>query len=310
MKYYNSIIVLVLLLISISVQGQVPENYYTQIEGKYGGELKTSLFNTIKNPDVINYSQIWEIFEKTDSKRDNTVWDIYSDNPAGEEEYTYDFRSNRCGNYKKEGDCFNREHILPRSWYRETKLLYTDLFNVYPVDGYVNNRRSNHSYGEVGITLWESSNGSKVGKNTFGDYTETVFEPIDEYKGDLARAYFYMVTAYEDDLSGWKSDQVGGDKYPGFSDWSLDLMLKWHREDPVCLKEVRRNEEIYKIQGNRNPFIDYPVLVEHVWGEFKDCPFETDSVLNSYLEIECSPFERWLEQKQLLNQIKTYLKLD
>ncbi len=310
MKYFNSILVLILLSFSISVLGQVPESYYSTVEGKFGAELKTSLFHTIKAPKVISYAQLWEALEKTDFLQNNTVWDIYSHNPSGETKYTYDFRTNRCGNFSKEGDCYSREHILPRSWYKGTKLLKTDLFNVYPTDGYVNNRRSNLSYGEVGITLWESSNGSRVGKNTFGDYSKTVFEPIDEYKGDMARAYFYMVTAYEDDLPEWNSDQVGSNKYPGFSDWSLELMLKWHHEDPVCLKEVRRNEEIYKIQGNRNPFIDYPVLVEHIWGVYKEIPFQTQNLLSSYLEIECSPFERWLDQKRILNQIKTYFKID
>jgi endonuclease I len=220
---------------------------------------------------------------------------MYSDDPEEGAIYHFDFRDNRCGSSRAEGDCFNREHSLPRSWFKGTKLLESDLFHLYPTDGYVNNRRSNLPFGEAGITYWESSNGSKVGQNTFGNYTKTIFEPIDEYKGDFARTYFYVVTAYEDKVPQWRSDQVGGSRYPGFSDWSLSLLLKWHREDPVSLKEVRRNEEVYRIQDNRNPYIDYPELAEYVWGESISEIFQPDLLSDSFLVIECSPFERWLK---------------
>ena len=146
------------------------------------------------------------------------------------------FRRSRCGSYRKEGDCYNREHTLPRSWFQKNRLLESDLFHLYPADGFVNNRRGNLPFGEVGIILWESTNGSKVGQNTFGDYTKMVFEPIDEYKGDFARTFFYLVTAYENEVVRWNSDQVGNSNYPGLSDWSLHMLLKWHREDPVSIK--------------------------------------------------------------------------
>jgi endonuclease I len=291
----GSILAVVFLFLSISLSAQVPDEYYAIARGKRGSELKTALFHIIKEPDVIPYSQLWKAFEKTDALRNDKVWDMYSDDPEEGAIYHFDFRDNRCGSSRAEGDCFNREHSLPRSWFKGTKLLESDLFHLYPTDGYVNNRRSNLPFGEAGITYWESSNGSKVGQNTFGNYTKTIFEPIDEYKGDFARTYFYVVTAYEDKVPQWRSDQVGGSRYPGFSDWSLSLLLKWHREDPVSLKEVRRNEEVYRIQDNRNPYIDYPELAEYVWGESISEIFQPDLLSDSFLVIECSPFERWLK---------------
>ena len=195
---------------------------------------------------------------------------------------------------------------MPRSWFKGSRLLESDLYHVYPTDGYVNNRRSNFPFGEVGISIWESTNGSKVGQNTFGNYTKTVFEPIDEYKGDIARTYFYMVTAYEDIVPLWRSDQLSESSYPGLSEWSLQLLLKWHRQDPVSLKEVRRNEEVSKIQGNRNPFIDYPQLVEYVWGADSSLAFEPDSLTDSFVLIEYSPFERWLTQQRWVENLKQY----
>ena len=289
-KYLQSFLVLLFVFISGTLAAQVPSDYYANAEGKRGAELKSALFEIIKNPQVVSYADLWEVFQLTDSKRNNKVWDIYSDNPENGTDYSFDFIKHRCGSYRKEGDCYNREHTLPKSWYKKSGKLDSDLFHLYPTDGYVNNRRGNLPFGEVGIIFWESSNRSKIGQNTIGDYTEIVFEPIDAYKGDIARTFFYLVTAYEDLLPQWKSNQVGGNSYPGFSSWSLQLMLKWHREDPVSIKEVRRNEEIYKIQGNRNPYIDYPELVEYVWGDFRTTSFQSDS----FLKIEYSPFERWL----------------
>ncbi len=274
----------------------MPNGYYQGIENKTGAELKTALFEIIKQPKTVSYARLWKAFEATDATRTGKVWDMYSAKQKGAPEYRFDFQSDRCGRYSQEGDCYNREHAVPRSWFKEAPPMNSDLFHIYPTDGFVNNKRANLPFGEVGITFWESTNGSKVGQNTFGGYTKTVFEPIDEYKGDFARSYFYMVTAYEDRVADWVSDQIGGSAYPGFTDWSLELMLKWHRDDPVSLKEVRRNEEVYKIQQNRNPYIDYPQLVEYVWGKSTSKTFAVGSAMSSYMQEEFSPFERWLKK--------------
>lgn len=288
---------MVFILFFSLLSAQVPENYYASANGKKGAELKTQLFDIIKKPQVSSYSTLWKFFEKTDMlPSTGKVWDMYSHNPNGKQSYLFNFRKNRCGFYKKEGDCYNREHSVPKSWFKEAPPMHSDLFHVYPTDGFVNNKRGNLPFGEVGISSWTSLNGSKIGQNTFGDYTKTVFEPIDEYKGDFARSYFYMATAYEDKIEYWVSEQIGGSAYPGFSQWSLDLLLKWHRQDPVSLKEVRRNEAIYLIQKNRNPYIDYPELVEHVWGKQKDVPFSTEGLMESFHKEEYSPFERLLKR--------------
>ncbi|MDO5663632.1 MAG: endonuclease [Bacteroidia bacterium] len=247
--------------------------YYSKANGKSGAELKTILSEIIGNPNVISYSEIWKAFEKTDLKPNGSIWDMYSDIPDRKSKYTFYANKKRCGNYRQEGDCYNREHSVPRSWFRNAEPMHSDLFHIYPTDGYVNNRRGNLPFGEVGIFSWESSNGSRIGQNTFGNYNQTVFEPIDEYKGDFARTYFYMVTAYEDQVATWRSAQIGGNKYPAINSWALDMFLKWHREDPVSEKEQKRNEAVFLIQNNRNPFIDYPELAEYVWGNKKKQPF-------------------------------------
>lgn len=249
------------------------EQYYNGIKGKSAKELKTELSSIIGNPHVLEYREIWMAFMLTDATPDGKVWDMYSDNPQHQTAYKFDFRKDKCSTYKKEGDCYNREHSFPKSWFSNAFPMYTDLFHIYPTDGYVNSKRGNLPFGEVGIFAWKSTNDSKIGKNVSGNYRGYVFEPNDAYKGDLARTYFYMVTAYENLLPTWKSPQLSGNKYPGFSDWSLQILLKWHKEDPVSNKEIERNEAVFKIQRNRNPFIDYPQLVEHIWGNQKSIPF-------------------------------------
>lgn len=273
------------------LSAQPSEKYYASADGKSGRELKTALHHIIKNPDVLSYARLWKAFERTDKGERGRVMDIYSNN-GRKANYYFNFLTDRCGNYKKEGDCFNREHLVPRSWFKAAPPMNSDLFHVYPTDGYVNNKRGNLPFGEVGISSWTSTNGSQIGQNTFGKYNRTVFEPIDEYKGDIARILFYMATAYEDKLPHWDSPQIGGKAYPGFSDWSLQMLLKWHRDDPVSIKEVRRNEEVFGLQHNRNPYVDYPVLVEHVWGNKKNKAFKSKKLMSSHLRQEYSPFER------------------
>ena len=149
--------------------------------------------------------------------------------------------------------------------------MVSDAFHIYPTDGRVNGQRSNYPFGECasGTTL-PSNNGvkalGKLGSSTFSGYSGTVFEPDDEYKGDFARSYFYMAAAYNGSISGWSSPMLAGNAYPAFSSWAVNLLLKWHRQDPVSQKELDRNEAVYAAQRNRNPFIDHPELAEHIWG--------------------------------------------
>ncbi len=128
---------------------------------------------------------------------------MYSDNPGGTVPYTYNLTdADQCGNYGGEGDCYNREHSWPKSWSDEDAPMYSDLFHLYPTDGYVNGRRSNYPFGDVGSASWTSMNGSKVGSCSYPGYSGTVFEPIYEYKGDFARSYFYMTVRYYNEDNG------------------------------------------------------------------------------------------------------------
>ena len=250
---------------------QPPAGYYETASGLSGAALKTALHNIIKGHNQVSYDAIWGKFLFTDTDTDNTILDIYSDGNSTGNFFTYS--EDQCGSYQGEADCYNREHTWPRSWVGgDVAPMFTDLFNVYPTDGYVNGMRSNYPYGEVGSPTYTSLNGSMRGPNAIAGYSGTVFEPIDAYKGDLARSYLYMVTRYENLVAGWPSNSsevaaiLDGTTFPAFEEWYIELLLQWHNDDPVSLKEQNRNEAIYGIQGNRNPFIDHPEYVNLIWG--------------------------------------------
>ena len=255
--------------------------YYQTADGKKGAALKTALCSIIYNRTERTYANLWEDFKTTDVRDDGKVWDMYSSIT------NFTFGTDQAGNYSKEGDVYNREHSWPNSWFGgKIQPMYTDLHHLYPTDGYVNNKRNNYPFGETNGENYKSANGfSKLGKCTYEGYSGIVFEPNDEYKGDFARTYFYMVTCYEEKLPDWFANYgtkegvtptIDGTTYPGLAAWQLEMLMKWATNDPVSAKETNRNNAVYGIQKNRNPFIDYPGLEQYIWGSKKDVAFSYD----------------------------------
>ena len=261
----------VFFLVAHVLVAQAPADYYRTAKGEKGRNLKTALFEIVSNHVERTYKQLWTDFEKTDRRADGKVWDMYSDKT------NFTFGRDQAGNYTREGDVYNREHSFPKSWFSEQTPMYSDLFHLYPTDGWVNSLRGNHPFGETDRPTNTSHNGwSKLGPSSVAGYTGTVFEPNDEYKGDFARTYFYMATAYEDRFSTFHSPMLAGNAYPGYKDWAIKMLLRWAQEDPVSEKEIDRNNAVYEIQKNRNPYIDYPGLEQYVWGNKQSVAFDPD----------------------------------
>lgn len=268
----------------------IPTGYYDGAAGLTCLPLKTKLRDIISTGYVqLSYTPgVWNAYKFTDMRRNDAntqdiIWDIYSDNPNGPEPYTFTFGTNQCGNYSGEGSCYNREHSTPKSWFADAYPMYSDVNHLYPTDGYVNNVRGNYPYGEVSTVSYTSLNGSKLGlANSFG-YSGVVFEPINEYKGDLARTSFYMATRYQNEIiaNNWAgngsanqlflstSDEPNADKrkLQIYDAWYLKTIWKWHVQDPVSQKEIDRNNAVYYKSGqnNRNPYIDHPEYVALIW---------------------------------------------
>lgn len=247
-----------LLSLCATVAADVPHNYYTALDGKKKEALKTAAHEVIRPHTVVTYNSLFPTqFPKTDVYPElyngqKRWWEMYSDN-------VYYVSRGWSG--------MNREHSFPKSWWGgDNNEAYTDLFHLYPSESDANMAKSNYPLGEVEDATFDNGV-TRVGYAVSGQGggAGKVFEPADEYKGDFARTYFYVVTAYQDFT--WKYTYMAqqGD-YPTLKPWAVDLLLDWHRRDPVSQKEIDRNEAVYKIQGNRNPFIDFAELAEYIWG--------------------------------------------
>lgn len=256
-----------LLFACLSLSAQ--QSYYSSIEGVKGGEtLKNALHKLIDNKNTVDYgsgtSKTWGAFYTTDFIMEDgkrRVADMYSD------------VKRYFGTKGKAVDGMNIEHSVAKSWWGGTENdAYRDLHHLNPSDQEANSRKSNYPMAKLTTVTW--TNGiMNVGKANIAGAGQNAFEPADQYKGDFARTYMYMFTCYQ--TFTWKYTWMVYEKstYPTIKPWAVDLLLKWHHDDPVSQKEIERNNAVYAIQGNRNPFVDYPRLADFVWGDSVDYKF-------------------------------------
>ena len=281
--------------------------YYESIDGTSGKALIDAIQLVAKlgyRTEDFRYDSVWLAFKHTDIRSDGLIWEIYSD-------CNFEYEKDRTSNTTQTGECkgYNREHAMCQSWFGTTSLAGkemssskknspgSDIFHIYPASYGMNSRRGNRPYGEVLNATHTSANGTKYGtpvttmsvaNSVAGPYVEgkmtlstNVLEPVDEYKGDIARSYFGTMVKWAGEWAFNKNENgqvifdatidadthYAADNNYGLTDYGLAMLLKWHRQDPVSQKEVDRNNGIQLTQGNRNPFIDYPYLVEYIWGE-------------------------------------------
>lgn len=264
---------------------QIPAGYYNGTAGLTGFQLKTKVHEIISKNYNWHYGDLPNYYGVTDLDKyyenDNSILDIYSEKPSGTDAYSYT-TSNMIGTASAEGQGYNREHMMPQSTFFSEYPMYSDLFFVVPTDARINQLRSNYPYGISTTTpsnvYYTFTNGSKIGKNSDTSYyTGRVYEPIDEFKGDVARAMLYFAVRYEGKLSSFiffpgstnanDTNPLSGTEEKAFDAWYLNLMLQWHNQDPVSTREIDRNNLVYGIQKNRNPFIDHPDWVNLIWSQ-------------------------------------------
>ena len=299
--------------------------YYESIDGASGKALVDAIQLVAKigyRADDFRYDSIWLAFQHTDLRPDGYIWEIYSD-------CDFVYEKDRTSNTTQTGECkgYNREHAMCQSWFGTASLAGkemssskknspgSDIFHIYPTAYGMNSRRGNRPYGEVAVAAYTSFNGTKYGtpksisvSNTVaGAFVEAsismstnVLEPVDEYKGDIARSYFGSMVKWAGEWAFNKAEEgrvifdatidadthYGPENNYGLTPYGVAMLLKWHRQDPVSQKEVDRNNAIQRTQGNRNPFIDYPYLAEYIWGERSGQSLDFDLLL-------CSADERF-----------------
>ncbi len=262
---FRNISLVLMILISMQVTAAVPSGYYNNAQNKSDQALMSALHQIIKGHTKRGYDQLKTDFKTTDCNG-NIIIDRYSDS-----QFTYgtDF----CGTYNGVGDCYNREHSIPNSWWggSSSDTAYTDLHHLIPTDGWVNSERGNYPFGDCANGTPKGT--GKRGTCTFSGYNSTVFEVADEYKGDFARMYFYFAVRYMTRISSYTSGLGNvvftSGNYKCLTTWAINQLLEWHRNDPVSTLETTRNDAVYGLQRNRNPFVDYPELVEYIWGNMQ-----------------------------------------
>ena len=278
--------ILLFLFINITLLGQIPTGYYDSATGT-GYTLKTQLSNIITNGHVDRgYPALWTLYANdirdvfNEYENDGSLFDIYTENPDGQDPFNFTSTDQQdSGTDCPEGGCYNREHLIPQSHFDDfyTDYVRNDAHHVIPSDKYVNGKRGNYPFGVVSSATYISSNGSKLGNNLNSGYSAgysgIVFEPVDDFKGDVARSFFYFATRYENDLDDFYNVSSAdakvmfdGSTDNAFSDTFLNILLAWHEMDPVSEKEIVFNNRIYDYQNNRNPYIDHPEWIATIWG--------------------------------------------
>lgn len=286
--------------------GPMPGLYYEFAQGTADSTLKNHLGAIICCGKRYRYGsgtkKTWDGFFYTD--RDtitNQVLDMYSNN----------IRYFDPEHPTASVSGFDIEHMLPKSWWGgDVNPAYCDLFHLVPGDYSANRSKSNHAPGIPADSTF--NNGSFVTGSGAAYGLTRVFCPEDQYKGDFARAYFYIATCYGDSLTWLEKGEPGvamtNEGWQEFQPWLRDLLVEWHRMDPVSEKEKARAIEVNKIQGNRNPFIDYPDLVEFIWGNRQGEVVDFTQIPQSYGDKYgddptniVSPFESTATRKELRN---------
>lgn len=299
------IINFLLLTTGLVAWAQGPNNsgrYYKPANGKAGAELKTAMHLIIRNPKVVGYGGLKEAYRTTDVRPDGYLRDWYSNASQ------YEPGSNFSAGQKEEGLGYNREHLLPQSWFgKKVDPMYSDITHVVPTDAKLNTQRNDNPLAEVTDDP-KQVNTSKNDYSRWGAPNKNlgapegltkVFEPNDELKGDIARIYFYMMTCYEDTIASWPWRESrtatyvfdeAGTPYEPLQPWVMTMFMRWSEQDPVDSMELARNEAVYRVQGNRNPYVDYPGLEDYVWGELREEPF----VYGDDSEEEEEPFKSFV----------------
>lgn len=226
------------LIIEVSAQAHYPDAYYDGTQNLWAEDLKDALTAIIDDHNSVGYTTARDSMYGHIDNVDGWVECVYTGRTA--------FFNTRAG---ATANGFNCEHTWPQSFSGEAEPMKSDIFHLYPSDETANNKRANLDFGIVVSATW-SVGGSKLGTDSEG---QTVFEPRDVHKGNVARSHFYYIIRYDGNYNLYQDPA----KMEGH-------FRSWHVSDPVNSAEEQRNEDIFNMQYNRNPFIDHPGLADRI----------------------------------------------
>ena len=253
--------------------------YASSLQGLKKEQLKAALHKLMDKKKVLPYGgggkgTWWGFWYSDRDPQTNECYNRYSDKK-------FFFDSTNTG---KSIAGMNIEHSFPKSWWGGHKNdAWCDLYNLYPSDSQANSSKSNFVMGVVVNVKEEAGVGyDKVGTGYADGRLVKMWEPGDRFKGEFSRSYMYMATTYQNlSFVSEGANQLQTGAYPTLKKWSSDLFRQWSKNDRVDEMEIKRNEAVYKIQGNRNLFIDYPNLAEYVWGDSMDVEFNPNYAITT-----------------------------
>ena len=213
----------------------------------------------ISNHNRISYDDCWDAIKVLDEDPTNAenVILIYSQRSAPK-------------NTSGLSTGWNREHVWPKSYgVGYTGPDFSDLHHLFPADWNVNSARGNKILGNCENSDCESPAHAEASNDTASN--SIIFTPPDAVKGDLARALMYMALRYNGELQDVNTENLTMSEcpcqYTYTSPGYLSTLIEWHEQDPVDEQERKRTDDICRLyQGNRNPFVDMPSLVQRIFG--------------------------------------------
>lgn len=261
---------------AIGATAEIPLQYYSTLQGKSGEQLKNAIFELVGQDPSISMLAYG-------SGNNHTWWGFYVTDRDAETNEVIDRYSNDIRHFGDRGSSvsgMNIEHSFPKSWWGgASNNAYKDLYNLMPCEAKINSSKSNYAMGLVS-TVRTDNGCTKIGTSSSG---KTLWEPADKWKGDFARGYMYMATAYQN--LTWSGDAALGllqqGAYPTLQPWAYKLYIQWAKNDDVSTMEIERNDAVNAIQGNRNPYVDFPNLMEYVWGDSIDTPLNVNTTRKS-----------------------------
>lgn len=244
------------------------------LTGKCGKELKLAVAATYRPTsiitDIAGEGGVWSIIYQADASTENHFLDRYNDSIASV-----------AADKVSPADGMTIDAVVNHSYWGDSHCygdtVTADIYNLLPCDIELPDYKRDYPPGIVNDTIysngvWSAGIGEIAGSET------NFFTPPSGYEGDFARIVMYMATIYPIDWWNGRGTTIFSDNtYPTLNSYSRTLLLQWHENDPVDDYERMRNEVIASVQGNRNPFVDYPSLAKHIWGELSEEPYIPES---------------------------------
>ena len=236
---------------------ETASGYYASLENEtsQGAAFRTKLAQILKDTHTreTSYDGLKSVFKTTDkdpNKSGNIIW-FYTGTSVA---FSGDFNGGT-----------NREHVWPKNGgkaFPASSKAGSDAHHLRPCNANLNSSRGSYGYDEV--PQIPSNIVEENGSTSYGNLcylANGTFYPGEGYRGATARILMYVQTRWGTEYSLKFVDGQGHNKTIG----SISTLMKWHLEEPPTEEEYRRNEEVYKIQGNRNPFIDHPEYAARIY---------------------------------------------